>query len=32
VVVAEAPEEYVLDEAEVLPYRVFFDRLPRLLR
>ena len=32
VVVAEVPEEYALDEAEVLPYRVFFDRLPRLLR
>jgi predicted AAA+ superfamily ATPase len=32
VVVAEAPEPYRLGDVDVLPYRLFFDRLPRLLR
>lgn len=32
VVVAEVPEAYALGAVEVLPYRTFFERLPRWLR
>lgn len=32
VVVAEVPEEYELAKVTILPYRTFFDRLPRWLR
>ena len=32
IVVAEVAEEYRLGSVDILPYRAFFDRLPRLLR
>jgi len=31
-VVAEVAEPYRLGEVDVLPYRSFFDRLPRMIR
>lgn len=31
VVASEAPEEHVLSGVAILPYRVFFERLPALL-
>jgi predicted AAA+ superfamily ATPase len=32
VVAAEAPAPYRLGDVDILPFRLFFDRLPRLLR
>jgi hypothetical protein len=32
IVVAEVPEPYRLGSVDVMPYRMFLDRLPRLLR